>query len=360
VRWSLAPRLIALAAVVVLGFYYIGTDVLGLQVGDQPYVVTVMLPRAGGIYTEANVTYRGVPVGTVQNLDLSQSGVAVKLAIKRGVRIPADVSAHVRELSALGEQYMDLVPHGPGGPWLRGGSVIPEGRASVPVAVGSALNDLGTLVSGINPGDVTTLEKVLYPGFTNAGPDLRSIVVNGQALANALLRAAPASVELINDGNTVLQAAQVTAGDFTRFNAALAQLTGAFAAADSNLRAVFVNGAAAAQQIDPLLERDSASIEGLVGNLASAGKVSLAYQPAMQALFSVLPVVSGDLGAVGSNGSITGEVTLNTSGTVCPYVAASQQLAPFVTSSGASLENTCPITAPDLLQRGAQYAPVVP
>ncbi|HLI23442.1 MAG TPA: MlaD family protein, partial [Acidimicrobiales bacterium] len=149
-RWSLVPRMVALAVVVVLGVYYIGVDVLGLRAGRQPYVVSVLLPRAGGIYTEANVTYRGVPVGTVERLDLSVRGVRVELAINPGVRIPADTRAEVRELSALGEQYMDLVPQRPGGPWLHGGSVIPESRASVPVAVGAALADLGSLVNSIN------------------------------------------------------------------------------------------------------------------------------------------------------------------------------------------------------------------
>ncbi len=359
-RWSLVPRMVALAVVVVLGVYYIGVDVLGLRAGRQPYVVSVLLPRAGGIYTEANVTYRGVPVGTVERLDLSVRGVRVELAINPGVRIPADTRAEVRELSALGEQYMDLVPQRPGGPWLHGGSVIPESRASVPVAVGAALADLGSLVNSINAGDIQTLERVLYPGFVGTGPSLRTIVVTGQALANALVQAAPGNVELIEDGNLVLQTAQATAGDFTRFNAALSQLTATFARSDSAVRGVLANGIAAANQVDPLLAQDSASIAGLVTNLGNAGRQSLAYQPAVQALFSVLPVVAGDLGAVGGNGAIRGEVTLNTADTVCPYVPASQQASPFVVTGSAPLDNTCPITAPDLLQRGAQNAPVAP
>jgi phospholipid/cholesterol/gamma-HCH transport system substrate-binding protein len=354
------PRMVALAVVVVAGVYYIGVDVLGLRAGRQPYVVSVMLPRAGGIYSEANVTYRGVPVGAVKKLDLSVNGVTVELAINPGVRIPADSTAHVRELSALGEQYMDIVPRTSGGPWLHGGSVIPESRASVPIAVGTALGDVGSLVNSINPADIQTLERVLYPGFAGTGPSLHTITVTGQALANALVQAAPANVALIEDGNLVLQTAQATAGDFTRFNAALAQLTGTFARSDSAVRGVLANGIAAANQVNPLLRQDSAAVTGLVTNLGNAGSQSLAYQPAVQALFSVLPVVAGDLGAVGSGGAIRGEVTLNTDGTVCPYIPANQQVSPFVRTGSAPLDNTCPITAPDLLQRGAQNAPVAP
>ena len=70
-RWSLVPRMVALALVVLAGVYYIAVDVLGVNLGAQPYTVTVMLPRAGGLYAEGDVTYRGVPVGKVSSLVLS-------------------------------------------------------------------------------------------------------------------------------------------------------------------------------------------------------------------------------------------------------------------------------------------------
>lgn len=358
-RWSLAPRIVALAAVALVGVYYIGVDVLGVGLfGRPPYTVLVVLPRAGGLYAQGDVTYRGVPVGKVEHLQLHLDDVVAQLGIDPGVRIPANTSAHVRELSALGEQYLDLVPNGADGPDLHAGSVIPEAKTTVPDPIGTVLGNVAALVKGINPRDIQTLEAVLYPGFTGTGPDLHTIITTGQSLAQALIAAAPATVQLIIDGNTVLQAALATNGDFAHFTSALDRLTKTFANANADIQALLVNGVTAENQINPLLTNNSTAIQQLVANLGSAGSVSLAYQPAVQALFAVLPVVSGELASVGTNGQIRGEVTLNTDHTVCPYIPAAQQTPPTQATGPANLDNTCHLSAPDLLQRGAQNAPM--
>ena len=83
-RQSLVPRMIGLVIVVVVGVYYIVFDVLQYRVTSQPFAVTVFMPSAGGLYSGADVTYRGVTVGTVTSLDLSANQVAVKIGIDPG------------------------------------------------------------------------------------------------------------------------------------------------------------------------------------------------------------------------------------------------------------------------------------
>jgi phospholipid/cholesterol/gamma-HCH transport system substrate-binding protein len=359
-RWSLVPRMVALALVVLGGVYYIAVDVLGFNLGARPYTVTVMLPRAGGLYAEGDVTYRGVPVGKVSNLVLSTSGVAAKLQIKHGVQIPAQTSADIRQLSAIGEQYIDLVPTSTTGPYLHNGSVIPASDTTEPLPVGQVLSDSASLVKGINPTDIQTIEQILTTGFNGSAPDLRRIIVTGQSLAQALIGAATGTVELVNDGNTVLHTALLTNQDWSRFNAAIAQLTSTFRGSNADLAALLQNGASAAQGVDSVLSADSQALEKFIGGFGSAGSVSLQYQEAVHALFSALPVVAGDLSSLGSNGVLSGELGINTNETVCPYIPASQQAQPTARVNTVALNNTCHITAPNLLQRGAQYAPVVP
>lgn len=79
-------------------------------VGIGQYEVTVELASTGGLYPHSNVTYRGNTVGTVTNVTLSPVGVDAVLSIDSGQKIPADVDAAVRSVSAVGEQYVDLVP----------------------------------------------------------------------------------------------------------------------------------------------------------------------------------------------------------------------------------------------------------
>lgn len=102
-------------------------------VGIGQYNVTVELASTGGLYPHSNVTYRGNTVGTVKSVTLSPVGVDAVLSIDSGQKIPADVDAAVRSVSAVGEQYVDLVPHenGSADEHLGDGDVIPLDRTTV-------------------------------------------------------------------------------------------------------------------------------------------------------------------------------------------------------------------------------------
>ena len=61
-------------------------------------------------------------VGRVGTLHLTKDGVIVDLKIDKGEKIPARTHAQVEELSAVGEQYVDLRPYTDSGPYLKNGS----------------------------------------------------------------------------------------------------------------------------------------------------------------------------------------------------------------------------------------------
>ena len=93
---KLLPRMLALVVVVFLGVYYIAIDVLQYRVTSQPFPVTVLMSSAGGLYSGADVTYRGVQVGKVTALDLGPTEVSVKLGINAGSRFPTTVRSGSR------------------------------------------------------------------------------------------------------------------------------------------------------------------------------------------------------------------------------------------------------------------------
>src|SRR5688572_14900303 len=125
--------LITVAGVGYAGFRYAG---FGDLFGTTTYPVRVELARSGGIFTGADVTYRGVSVGRVGPLTVTPDGVEAQLDIRRDApAIPVDIDAAVHNLSAIGEQYVDLLPASDGGPYLESGSVIPVARTSTPVPV---------------------------------------------------------------------------------------------------------------------------------------------------------------------------------------------------------------------------------
>ena len=77
------------------------------------------LPATGGLYRFGNVTYRGVQIGKVspRRADRCRSNSRT-LAGRHRREFPADVQANVRSVSAVGEQYVDLIPRGGGPPFL--------------------------------------------------------------------------------------------------------------------------------------------------------------------------------------------------------------------------------------------------
>jgi phospholipid/cholesterol/gamma-HCH transport system substrate-binding protein len=106
-------QLVAFAAVtiVVLAILMLNYVKLPAVLGFGRYEVTANLPEAGGLYPRANVTYRGHEVGVVTSVDLrGGGGVVARLQIDDGVKIPRSAQVQVRSVSALGEQYLDLVP----------------------------------------------------------------------------------------------------------------------------------------------------------------------------------------------------------------------------------------------------------
>src|SRR6478672_522184 len=98
---------ITLVTVSILSARFVGlTDKL---MGGS-YVVTADFGDSGGIFTGAEVTYRGVTVGKVDRLRLTDGGVLVDLRMHRGSQVPRDTLAVIENQSAVGEQYVDLQP----------------------------------------------------------------------------------------------------------------------------------------------------------------------------------------------------------------------------------------------------------
>jgi len=79
---------LAVVAMAYLGFKYVGLDRVILGGG---YDVSADFRDSGGIFVNAEVTYRGVSVGRVADMKLIDNGVRVVLSIDRDAKpIPAD------------------------------------------------------------------------------------------------------------------------------------------------------------------------------------------------------------------------------------------------------------------------------
>ena len=100
-------QLVLFVVVAVLGSVYVGAKYVRLDnmLGFGQYQVDLNLADSGGIFSNAEVTYRGVPVGTVGDLELTEDGIRVALMLDDGgPDIPADTKAVVANRSAIGNR----------------------------------------------------------------------------------------------------------------------------------------------------------------------------------------------------------------------------------------------------------------
>jgi phospholipid/cholesterol/gamma-HCH transport system substrate-binding protein len=352
---SMIARLVALGVLTVLGLYYILFDAVGIHLTDQPFTVHVVMPNAGGIYSDAYVTYRGVTVGRVAALHLRSDQVVADLAINHGEKIPENVTANVRQLTAAAEQYMDLVPSNADPPYLTPGYTIPASRTFIPTSIGTLLNTLNSLVDGLSASDLNTLTNALSTGLSNAGGDLHTIIEDSHTLIQSLQSAIPGTAQLINSGNTVLSTFNSTSSEFSQFSANLNELTQEVAHSNGALQQLIANGGTANTAFNNFLTANATPTEQLIQNLSSLTGVAYARQAAIKALFEVLPLFASDVAATTTNGQIRFELTFNSRETVCPYttsMAEPTSLVPIVNLTG-----NCNAQAADLLQRGADKAP---
>src|SRR5271170_2392871 len=121
---------IAVVAMSLMSLHFMKLPAKWFGVGR--YTVKVELPQTGGLYGSSNVTYRGTEVGRVESVNLTGTGVEAVLSLKSGINIPSDLIAQVHSQSAIGEQYVELLPRNGSSPPLKDGDVIPVADTTVP------------------------------------------------------------------------------------------------------------------------------------------------------------------------------------------------------------------------------------
>jgi phospholipid/cholesterol/gamma-HCH transport system substrate-binding protein len=200
---------VLIIAIMVFGLVYVADTVVGGSLFSDPMRLKVELPQAAGLHKGSVVTYRGQRIGEVTDVRLSDKvGVAAvaDLAIETDVDIPEDSAFEVRNLSAVGEQYLDVRPRSDGGPLLSEGATIPVGSTTVPVSVPDVLAHAQSLMSHLDVADVKTIarETEAIFGAGEGEVDLRALAIELETAFAMLRRLEPDLTRLVRDGEKPL------------------------------------------------------------------------------------------------------------------------------------------------------------
>lgn len=304
-----AFALLSVALLSLLSVRYVG---LADRLLGGSYVVSADLAQSGGIFVGAEVTYRGVTVGRVTDLRLHGDGVLVDARLEHGTEIPADARAVVENRSAVGEQYLDLQPRSATGPSLEAGDVIPRERTAYPLRVDELLTHVDATVSSLPKADLVTTIDELALAFEDGGADLQRLLDAGDSLTRAATDALPETTTLIEDGRIVLETQVASARDLRTAVSGFADVAGALAESDRDLRLVLDRGAVAAKELNGLITENKQSLAALIANFITIGNVTTARLDGIEQLLVTYPdVVTGGYTVVPGDGTAHFGLVLN-------------------------------------------------
>lgn len=278
--------IVTVVSLVAVGLFYIQVPAL---FGVGRYTVKVDLPSTGGIYQNANVTYRGVTVGKVESVTLTSSGVRATLSIDSDRKIPQSSSASVQSVSAVGEQFVQFTPDPDGGDRgdLVNGSVVRNG--TVPVEVSTLLDQTNALLAKVQSTKLRRVMNEAFNAFNGSGEDLQRLLDSLTLFADEANKNSDATVSLIEQAAPLLETQTSTVGAIRQWTSNVAQVTDQIRANDPELRDILSKGPGTTNQAQELFASMDQTLPLLFDNLATAGRTLAVYLPNLQQVMVLYP-----------------------------------------------------------------------
>lgn len=281
--------LFTIASVIGMAVMFVAYVQVPTLLGLGKITVKLELPSSGGLYRFANVTYRGVEVGKVTSIVPTSDGASATLTLNTSPKIPADLRADVRSVSAVGEQYVELLPRSDAGGYLQNGSVIAEEDTSIPQQVGPMLDQVSKLVDSIPKDKLSQLLDESFQGLDGAGYDLGSLLDSSAKLTADLSGVSEETRGLIDDSVPLLDSQAKTTDSVGVWTRSLAGVSEQLVVNDPQLRTVLQTGPAAAQEVSRLLNEIKPTLPVLLANLQTVGQILVTYNPSLEQVLVLLP-----------------------------------------------------------------------
>jgi phospholipid/cholesterol/gamma-HCH transport system substrate-binding protein len=295
-------QLVIFVIITLVGVSYVGARYARLDrlVVDDAYTVVAHFPDSGGIFAGGEVTYRGVRVGRVDKLELTDEGVDVYLDIDNANDdIPDDSIALVGNRSAVGEQYVELQPQTDSKSYFKEGSQIEEADTRTPIQTDQLLTDISNTVSSVDQEALRTTVSEVGAAFAGTGEDLQQIIDTGNSFIQTANDNFDLTTALIEDSNVVLHGQLDSESALRTFASQLSVFTDALATSDGDLRQVIETGSFTANQLRDFLEDNKVELGELIRNLATTGDVLVKRLPGIEQVLVVYPyIVEGSFSVV--------------------------------------------------------------
>ena len=257
--------------------------------GVGRYAVKLELPRSGGLYERANVTYRGTEVGQVKSVDLTDRGVVVTLSLNSDVAVPSDLKAEVHSHTPIGEQYVALLPRDGSSRPLRDGDVIARADTSLPPDISELVSAVTTSLKSIPHDSLKTVINESFAAVGGLGPELARLIRGTTELSIESRKNLDSITGLLDGAAPILDSQTNSSQAIEAWASQLATVTRQLKEHDGAVAGIVDEGGPALAEVRQVVERLQPTLPILLANLVSVSKVGLTYRNDLEQVLVLLP-----------------------------------------------------------------------
>jgi phospholipid/cholesterol/gamma-HCH transport system substrate-binding protein len=276
--------ILTVVSILVLGIYYLQVPSL---IGIGRYTLKAELPASGGLYPTSNVTYRGITIGKVTDVQPTEHGAEATMSIDSRYKVPADAVANVHSVSAVGEQYLDLVSSGNSTQTLPEGSTITKG--TVPSEIGPALDTANRGLAALPKEKIGQLLDETAQSVGGLGPALQRLVDSTQAIVGDFKTNITNVNDLIQNSGPILQSQVDSSSAIERWARNLNRLAEQSAANDSHVKSILTQAAPTADQVNDVFSDVRESLPQVLANLEVVFEMLKRYHTGLEQALVFLP-----------------------------------------------------------------------
>ena len=175
-------------------------------------------------------------------MKLTDTGVEAVLSLKSGINIPSDLEADVHSQSAIGEQYVLLLPRNATSPPLKNGDVIPLADTSVPPDINTILSQVVTGLKAVPKDNLKTAIDESYIAVGGLGPELSRVVKGSVDLSIEARKNLDPLIALIEQSKPVLDSQTNTSDEIQAWASHLATVTSELKTPDQDVAGLLDKG----------------------------------------------------------------------------------------------------------------------
>ena len=290
-RQLLAFIALTVISISVLGVFYLRLPSLA---GIGQYTLKAELPASGGLYRTSNVTYRGNTIGKVTAVEPTRAGAEATMSIDSRYKVPADAVANVHSVSALGEQYLDIVASGSVGRFYSSGQTIgcgdgPTCKNTVPKEVGPTLDSIYNGLNALPKEKISSILDETALAVGGLGPALQRLVDATQSIVGDAKTNIGDIDNLIENAEPVLSSQVNSGGAIERWAHNLNILAAQTAANDPHLLSILQQAAPTADQVNEVFGGVRESLPQTLANLEVVYDLLKRYHSGAEQVLVLLP-----------------------------------------------------------------------